>query len=189
MEIFRREKYLYNFFHKIIVPGILIWIPRKKLAGISADPWPGWSPYVRRTLTLHNGDLAAPLQCTQANHPVGYAKTQETSFTGEPKRSTPPKMVLGRHRPHPAHTSWLKKSFLLWNDSTSHHIVTEYDKELQHHLFNSSYSLTIMNSFLNFLYRKAKWSSIFFIWSLPICFYFLAFEVSYLEYCAFSRYY
>ena len=139
------KKNIINFFHEIIVPGILIWIPRKNIAGISADPWPGWSPYVWRPLT--HCTLAAPLQCTQANHPVGYAKTQETSFTGEPKRSTPPKMVLGRHRPHPAHTSWLKKSFLLWNDSTSHHIVTEYDKELQHHLFNSSYSLTIMNSF------------------------------------------
>ena len=151
MEIFRKEKY-YQLFQKIIVPGILIWLPCKKLAGISADPWPGWSPYVRRTLTLHCGDPAAPIQCTQANLPVGYAKTQETSFTGQPKRSTPPKMVLGRLRPHPApaHTSWLKKSFLLWNDSTSHHIVTEYDKKLQHHLFNSSYSLTSMNSFFNY---------------------------------------
>lgn len=103
------------------------------MAGISADPWPGWSPYVWRPLT--HCTLAAPLQCTQANHPVGYAKTQETSFTGEPRRSMPPKMVLGRDGPHPAHTSRLKKSFLLWNGSTSHHIVTEYDS-LQHHLFN-----------------------------------------------------
>ena len=126
-KIYLGDKNIIHFFHKIIVPGILIWIPCKNVAGISADPWPGWSPYVAHP--AHRATLAAPLQCTQANHPVGYAKTQETSFTGEPKRSTPPKMVLGRNcPPHPAHTSWLKKSFFLRNDSTSHHIVTEYEK-------------------------------------------------------------
>ena len=64
--------------------------------------------------------------------------------------------------PIPAHTSWLKKSFLLWNDSSSHHSVTEYDRDLQHHLFNSHYSLTSNNCFLKFLLIKSKCLDILF---------------------------